>query len=237
MPAAIELSQVTRQYGSVRALDRLDLTIASGSATALMGPNGAGKTTVLKLCATLLAPNSGSIRVGGLDPTRDGAAVRARTALLGHESHLYNDLTAEENLTFTARLHGIPDARRRIDEALSRIGLRAVARRPVRTFSRGMQQRCALARVLLQRPEVLLLDEPATGLDAEARETFYAIVRELRRGGTTMLVTTHDVAECLALCDTAVILAGGRVSWSGPVAPADATTLQQRLRAPSAAGS
>lgn len=236
MPAAIELSNVTRSYGSVRALHRLDLTIAGGTATALMGANGTGKTTVLKICATLLAPNDGTVRIAGLDPVRDGAAVRARTALLGHESHLYNDLTAEENLSFAARLHRVPDARRRIDEALSRIGLRAVARRPVRTFSRGMQQRCALARVLVQRPDVLLLDEPATGLDAEARDSFYAIVRELRRDGATVLVTTHDVAECVALCDAAVILAGGRIAWSGPVTAGDAASLQLRLRAPAAAG-
>jgi len=228
----IELSDVSRSFGRVRAVDRLNLTIASGTATALMGPNGAGKTTLLKLCATLLAPDSGRIRLAGLDPATDGAAVRTRTAYLGHDSHLYADLTAEENLRFTARLHRLADGHRRIDDALDRIGLRAAARRPVRTFSRGMQQRCALARILLQQPGVLLLDEPATGLDVTARDVLYEIVRELRRNGTTVLVTTHDVSECVAICDSAILLARGRVTWSGAVGPADRATLEERLRSP-----
>lgn len=232
MPNTIELSNVSRNFGRLRALDGITLSIADGTATALMGPNGAGKTTLLKVCATLLAPDAGEVRVAGLNPASDGPAVRARTAFLGHDSHLYGDLTAEENLLFTARLHRIPDSHRRIDEALARIGLRASARRTVRTFSRGMQQRCALARILLQQPRLLLLDEPATGLDVAARDILYDIVRELRSGGTTVLVTTHDVAECLAVCDAAVVLGRGRVTWTGPISDGDRSALEARLRAP-----
>ncbi len=234
MENAIILSNVSRTFGRVRALDAITLAIPRGAATALMGPNGAGKTTLLKLCATLLIPSAGELRVNGSNPVQDGAAVRSHTALLGHDSHLYGDLSAEENLLFTARLHGIPDAREKISDALGRIGLRAVARRSVRTFSRGMQQRCALARVLLQRPALLLLDEPATGLDVAARDILYEIVHELRRDGTTVLVTTHDVGECLAICDSAVILAEGRVAWHGPVSAGDRDVLERRLRSAAA---
>jgi heme ABC exporter ATP-binding subunit CcmA len=226
---AVELSEVSRSFGRVRALDTVSLDIPAGTSTALMGPNGAGKTTLLKLCATLLTPTSGRLRVLGLDPSRDGVELRARIAVLGHDSHLYGDLSAHENLLFSARLYGIDDAATRIHESLERIGLRADARRPVRTFSRGMQQRCALARVLLQHPRLLLLDEPATGLDVAARAALYEIVRELHRGGTTVLVTTHDVAEGRQICDRAVLLTRGRLEWSGSIEGDAAVELETRL--------
>ncbi len=231
MDNAIQLKDVSRLFGRVRALEAVTLDIAPGSSTALMGPNGAGKTTLLRLCANLLLPTSGELTVLGLDPAEDGIELRSRIAVLGHDSHLYGDLDAIENLLFTARLYGIGDANARINAAIERVGLRGVARRPVRTYSRGMQQRCALARVLLQGPKLLLLDEPATGLDVAARETLYAIVGELRERGTTVLVTTHDVAEGRVLCDHAVLLARGRVEWSGPLAGDNGSALESRLLA------
>jgi heme ABC exporter ATP-binding subunit CcmA len=237
---AVQLTEVCRSFGRLRALESISLEVPAASSTALMGPNGAGKTTLLKLCATLITPTSGTLRIVGFDPQRDGPLVRARIAVLGHESHLYGDLSAVENLSFTARLHGIDDAAPRIEAAIERIGLRGAARRPVRTFSRGMQQRCALARVLLQQPQLLLLDEPATGLDAAAREILYAIVNELRAGGTTVMITSHDVGEAVALCDRALILADGRVVWSGAIdgaSPAAARAgLENRLRAAAGGG-
>ncbi len=229
MTNAIQLSDVSRFFGRVRALDSVSLTIEAGTSTALMGPNGAGKTTLLKLCATLLLPTSGELRILGLDPNRDGPELRSRIAVLGHESNLYGDLSAQENLLFTARLYGLQDAKHRIDEIIERIGLRADARRPVRNFSRGMQQRCALARVLLLRPRLLLLDEPATGLDVAARGTLYDIVRDLRDTGTTVLVTTHDVRESQQLCDRAVLLARGELAWTGSIAGGSVTELEERL--------
>jgi ABC-type multidrug transport system ATPase subunit len=227
---AVELSKVSRSFGRLRALDTITLEVPAGTSTALMGPNGAGKTTLLKLCATLLSPTSGKLRVLGLDPSRDGVALRARIAVLGHDSHLYGDLSAHENLLFSTRLYGIDDAPARIEASLERLGLRADARRPVRTFSRGMQQRCALARVLLLRPRLLLLDEPATGLDVAARAALYEIVRDLHRDGTTVLVTTHDVAESRQICQQAVLLTKGRLAWSGSIEGAAALDLEARLQ-------
>ncbi len=220
---------MSRFFGRVRALDSVSLAIEAGTSTALMGPNGAGKTTLLRLCATLLLPTSGEVRILGLDPHRDGLELRSRIAVLSHDSNLYGDLSARENLLFTARLYGLQDRRRRIDEIIERIGLRADARRPVRNFSRGMQQRCALARVLLLRPHLLLLDEPATGLDVAARGTLYDIVRDLRNTGTTVVVTTHDVREGQQLCDRAVLLARGKLAWSGSIADGSVTELEEQL--------
>ncbi len=182
-----------------------------------MGPNGAGKTTLLRLCATLVAPSAGDLRVFGIDPASDGPAVRATIAYLGHESQLYGDLNAIENLNFTARLHRVENAEAAIAVALERCGLVGASRRPVRTYSRGMQQRCALARVLLLRPRLLLLDEPSTGLDSEAKATLHEIVTELRRAKTTVVLTTHDSAEAVRLCEAAAVLSRGRVHWHGRI--------------------
>jgi len=215
----------------VHAVSSVSLAIEPGSATALMGPNGAGKTTLLKLCATLLTPSAGKIEVDGIDAARDGGAVRARIAVLGHDSSLYGDLTATENLTFTTRLHGIDGSADRVRGALDRVGLRTVGRRPVRTFSRGMQQRCAIARVLLQQPRLLLLDEPATGLDLAARGMLHELIAELRQKGTTILLTTHDIDESLAICDSAVLMARGRIRWQGSIRTEMRSDLEARLRA------
>jgi len=212
---ALELSRLCKTYGRARAVEGVSCQVASGEAVALLGPNGAGKTTLLKLCSTLLRPTSGSLRLAGFDAGDQGSEVRRRVALLGHDAYLYPDLSAFENLTFYARLYGIGDAARRIDEVAERLKLRGFAHRPVRTFSRGMLQRCALARVLLQQPSVLLLDEPFTGLDLEARANLNAALEELHRGGTTLVMTTHDLDEALRLCTSALVLRHGRLLWHG----------------------
>ena len=214
---ALILSDVSRTFGRVRALTSISLTIDRGTSTAVMGPNGAGKTTLLKLCSTLLAPTSGAIRINGLDPTTDGATVRAGLATLGHDTHLYGDLSATENLHFFARLHGLRYDSGDIEAILRYVGLQGAARRPLRTYSRGMQQRCAMARVALQRPRLMLLDEPASSLDVGAREVLIEIVQHLRSNGTTVVMTTHEIADSTTLCDEAILLTNGQLSWRGPV--------------------
>jgi heme ABC exporter ATP-binding subunit CcmA len=218
VPYALELSQLCKTYGRARAVDAVSCRVDSGAAVALLGPNGAGKTTLLKLCSTLLRPTSGSLRLAGFDAVDQGSEVRRRVALLGHDAYLYPDLTAVENLSFYARLYGVADAARRIDEVAERLALRGFAHRPVRTFSRGMLQRCALARVLLQQPDVLLLDEPFTGLDLEARANLSAALERLHRDGTTLVMTTHDLDEALRLCTSALVLRSGRLLWQGELA-------------------
>ncbi len=227
-PPALQLVNVTRTFGRLCAVRGVDLRIESGTSTAVMGANGAGKTTLLKLCATLLTPTSGSLRIAGFDPLEDGPAARARLAVVSHETHLYNDLSASENLAFAMKIRGMPATTGAIDAALQRVGLTASARRPLRTYSRGMQQRCALARLCLQRPEILLLDEPANGLDAAAKQTLAAIVREMHAAGTAVVLATHDVAEATSLCSDAVLMSGGTITWHGGIGP-DSRDLTARL--------
>ncbi len=197
----------------------------------LLGPNGAGKTTLLRVCATLLQPHAGTVRVGGVDAARDGAAVRRRLAVLGHESFLYPDLSAHENLAFYARLYRLDRIEERIELALDRFALRGWAHRPVRALSRGLVQRCALARVLLHDPALLLLDEPFTGLDAEARALLCERLRDAHTAGAALLMSTHDIALGAALCSRALVLTRGRLVADTAVRPEDAPQLEARVRA------
>src|SRR5215831_12495961 len=170
MPSALSVEQLSKWFGSTLALDDVDWNVETGAAVALFGPNGAGKTTLMRVCATLLRPSRGTVSVLGRDVAAHGAAVRRRIAVLGHESWLYPDLSARENLRFYARLFGLDRPAARIDALIEQLGLGGWSHRPVRALSRGLLQRAALARVLLHDPEVLFLDEPFSGLDLEARD-------------------------------------------------------------------
>lgn len=229
-PAALEVERLGKRYGRTIALTGVSCAVAPGEAVLLLGHNGAGKTTLLRLCATLLTPSEGRVRVAGLDAVGRGAAVRRQIAVLGHESFLYPDLTAHENLLFYARLYGLADARLHVEEQVERFGLRGWAHRPVRTLSRGMLQRCALARVLLHGPRLLLLDEPFTGLDVTARELLCEQLHAAHTRGVAMLMSTHDVPLGAALCQRALLLARGALVADLAIAPHDAGRLEAELR-------
>jgi heme exporter protein A len=231
MPVALEVEHLTRRFGRTVAVDDLSLGIDAGEAVALFGPNGAGKTTFLRLCATLLRPTRGRVRVFGLDAAESGMAVRRRIAMLAHESYLYPDLTPLENLRFHARLFGARNAEARIRFLVERLGLLGWSQRPVRTLSRGLVQRCALARVLLHEPDLLFLDEPFTGLDIEAQTTLAEVLAEAHRRGTTLLMSTHDLAAGLALCTSALVLARGRSVAHEAVAATERAAFERRYRA------
>jgi heme exporter protein A len=230
MPAALEVEHLTKRFGRTSALENVSASIDAGAAVLLLGPNGAGKTTLLRCAATLLKPSRGRVRIAGLDPARDGAAARRQLAVLGHESFLYGDLSAAENLAFYARLYRVRDAAARVDALLDRLGLRGWAHRPVRTLSRGLVQRCAVARVLLHEPALLLLDEPFTGLDADARALLSSVLREAHARGTAVVMSTHELALGVELCHRALMLAGGRLVWDGAVGRDDAARLESELR-------
>ena len=230
MPAALVAEHVSKRFGNTLALDDVDWTVERGDAVALLGANGAGKTTLLRICATLMRPTRGAVRVLGLDVAARGAAARRRIAMLGHESWLYPDLSTDENLRFYARLFGIREAPARIAALTERVGLGGWMHRPVRVLSRGLLQRAALARVLLHDPEVLLLDEPFTGLDLDARDWLSGVLRDARGRGVTLVMSTHDVEHGLTLCSRAVILRGGRIAWDGAVAAGDALDVAARYR-------
>jgi heme exporter protein A len=230
MPAALEVEHLSKRFGSTLALDDLTWSADRGAAVALFGPNGAGKTTLLRLCATLLRPTAGRIRILGLDIGSEGPAVRRRIAVLGHESWLYPDLGPRENLRFYARLFQVAEPQRRIDALIDQLGLGGWSHRPVRALSRGLIQRCALARVLLHDPEVLFLDEPFTGLDLDARELLCDVLRDVHARGATLIMSTHDVALALAVCSTALVLVRGRIAWHGAVAAGEAAAFEALYR-------
>jgi heme exporter protein A len=207
----IETHSLTRYFGPRAALAGIELTVSAGEFVTLVGPNGAGKTTLLRILATLTRPTSGSVRIAGLDPARAGEQVRRKIGFLSHRTLLYDDLTAGQNLQFAARMYDLADSGARIEHLLEQFGLAARRNDLVRTFSRGMQQRLALARTLLHRPEVLLLDEPYTGLDPHAAQMLSALLTQLAGEGCTILLATHDLTRSMELGQRVLILAHGRL--------------------------
>jgi len=212
----IETRALTKTFGLKPVLRGVDLDVAAGECVALFGPNGAGKTTLLRILATLTKPTLGAVRVaGGLLPTQ-AEAVRQRLGVIAHQPLVYGDLTAEENLQFYAKLYGLREASARILALLERVGLAARRRDLVRTFSRGMHQRLAIARALLAAPPVYLMDEPYTGLDPAGVALLDEIVRELAAQGACVLMTTHNITHSLGLAHRVVLLAKGKLVFSAP---------------------
>ncbi|MDW8326630.1 MAG: heme ABC exporter ATP-binding protein CcmA [Anaerolineales bacterium] len=210
----IETRALTKSFGLRPVLRGLDLEVAAGECVALFGPNGAGKTTLLRILATLSKPTSGLVRVAGFTLPAQAEAARRRLSLLAHQPLLYGDLTAEENLTFYSRLYNLRDGAAQRLALLERVGLAARRRDLVRTFSRGMWQRLALARALLSHPEVLLMDEPYTGLDPAGAALLDDVLAEVKARGCAVLLTMHDIAHGLALADRALILTHGKITFT-----------------------
>jgi heme exporter protein A len=212
MATVIELRSVSKTYGAVRALVGVSCRFEPGQTTVVRGPNGSGKSTLLAIVGTLSKATSGVVDHGELGRSR--AAIRQRLGWVGHESLCYPDLTGRENIELAARLHGenVVDAYIR---AAARFDLGSFADRAVRTYSRGQRQRVALARALVHRPRLLLLDEPTTGLDAQATERLLGVVREEVGRGAAVVVVTHDVTFAQALGAREIVLERGRVVTSG----------------------
>lgn len=208
----IRLNGVVKQYGLIPVLRGVDLTVEEGEFVTLVGPNGAGKSTLMGIVATLLRPSSGDVFVGGWRLPEQADRVRRHIGLVSHNSLLYRDMTAAENLTFFAKLYRLESAEDRVADALRKVGLYARQRDPVGTFSRGMVQRLTIARATLHEPDVLLLDEPYTGLDQEASQLLDDLLREESARGRTILMITHDLGHGLGLADRLAILSGGRIA-------------------------
>lgn len=203
----VRAAGVTKRFGRFTAVDDVDLSIEASEVVALLGPNGAGKSTLLRLLATLARPTDGELELRGRDLTRD-PSVRAEIGLVGHQTMLYDDLSARENLSVHARLHGVTDAVERREHLLERVGLRSRASQRPDQFSHGLRKRLALARSLLHEPEVLLLDEPHSGLDRRSGERFGDILESL--ADRTVLMTTHDFSVATRYATRAVFLDRGR---------------------------
>lgn len=224
MDAGITARGVRRTFGDVVAVDSMDLDAPPGRVTALVGPNGAGKTTLLLILATLLAPDAGTVRVAGADPVTQPRQVRRLLGWMPDTFGTWETLTCREVLQTVARAYRMPSSgvRARIDELLDLVHLADLADRPTQVLSRGQKQRLGLARALVHSPTVLLLDEPASGLDPRSRVELRGIVRSLASAGTAVLVSSHVLAELDALADRAVVVSRGRtVSVQDLDAPTD----------------
>lgn len=208
---ALDAVGVAKDYGPVRALDGIDLSLAPGEIALLRGPNGAGKSTLLRVLGALTRPTHGSVRVLGRDPfsSRD-AAVRARLGFLGQDAALYGELTVAENLRFAARLRGVEE--RELERIAELVDLGPVLDRRARTLSSGFRRRVGLARALLGEPAVILLDEPWNGLDAASAERLTRLLESLRSRGGAALVASHATAGALPKFDRELVLARGRLA-------------------------
>jgi heme exporter protein A len=223
---SLTFADVSRHFGRRRALARVSFRCDAGEILALLGPNGAGKSTLLSITATLLVPSSGDVLYGSHRAASGGGALRSCIGLLGHDLYLYPELSAAENLRFFARLYGVPDVERRIDDALDRAGLSARRDDMVAGFSRGMRQRLALERTLLHAPRLVLLDEPFTGLDDAATSALRHRLAGLREAGCIVLLTTHDLETIEAIAGRAMMLRNGRLATIEP----GAGSLRDRYR-------
>jgi ABC-2 type transport system ATP-binding protein len=214
---AIEVHGLRKSYGKKVVLDDVDLTVAAGTVTALLGPNGAGKTTTVHILSTLVRPDGGTAAVNGFDVVRDPAQVRAAIGLTGQFSAVDKLLTGEENLLLMARLRhlGAKRSKTRVAELLEQFDLVEAARKPLATYSGGMQRRLDLAMTLVAAPSVIFLDEPTTGLDPRSRHTMWDIVRNLVADGTTVLLTTQQLDEADELANRIAVLDGGRIVAEG----------------------
>jgi ABC-2 type transport system ATP-binding protein len=239
LPLAVEARGLVRRFGDVAAVDGLDLRIPRGGVYGILGPNGSGKTTTIRILATLLAPDAGEARVLGHDVRRERTAVRRLIALTGQYASVDGDLTGRENLVLLGRLLGLArmPARGRAGALLAAFGLADAADRPVKTFSGGMRRRLDLAASLVVTPELLVLDEPTTGLDPQSRSDVWAAVRALVDAGTTVILTTQYLEEADALADRIAVLARGRVIAEGTPGELKAAvgtgTLRVRVAEPS----
>jgi heme exporter protein A len=214
----IAARDLRRAYGPTLVLDGVSLTLGEGQCLALLGPNGAGKTTLLRLLATLLRPTSGSLHVSGIDAVREPDRVRPLLGVVAHGSYVYEDLTARENLRFWETMRGGDAAPARLAAALAQVELDAVAEERVRTFSAGMKRRLGLARVLLARARLLLLDEPFTGLDRRGQKWLNEFLLAFKAAGGTAVLATHSLGGGLAVADRIAILGQGRLLLDRPAA-------------------
>jgi heme exporter protein A len=226
---AVEARDIGRRFGRTTALRGVNLDVAPGERLAIFGPNGSGKTTLLRVLAGLTRPTKGSVSIGGLDYRRHELELRRRVGVVAHHPYLYEDLTAEENLQFYGRMFGVEQPKRRVDEVLDMVGMERRRRDRVRTLSRGMQQRLALARAVIHDPDVLLLDEPDTGLDQEAVAQMGDLF--LKGGGSrTVLLATHDLRVGMQSCARFAILVNGRIVHEGQQADQSLSDLEELYR-------
>jgi heme exporter protein A len=217
-PVVLKADGLVREFGTFRAVDGISFQLTSGTVMAVFGPNGAGRTSLLRILAGELQPTEGSVEVHGTGLNGGDQSWRARVGVLSHQSFLYDHLTAQENLLFYGRLFELPNLKATVAERLEEVGLLGRAGSRVRTFSRGMRQRLALARTLLHDPDVVFLDEPYTGLDAHAAGLLNEVLASLRDARRTVVLVTHNLSKGLHLADRVAIQVRGRFAYDAGIA-------------------
>ncbi|MFA4836031.1 MAG: heme ABC exporter ATP-binding protein CcmA [Dehalococcoidia bacterium] len=223
---AIEVRGLKKSFGESPALRGIDFSVGSGECLALFGPNGAGKTTLIKVLATLSRPSNGEVYIAGLDIRKDAVKIRSRIGVISHQTFLYDNLTAYENLKFYGQMYGVAGLEERILAVTGQVGLAKRLHDRVGVFSRGMQQRLSIARAILHDPPIMLLDEPETGLDQQATAMLAALLKTLISGDRTVLMTTHNLALGLALSDRVAILHKGKIAHEGATQNTDLASFQ-----------
>ena len=232
----IEVHGVTKSFGYHLVLRGIDLQLKRGEFLAIFGRNGAGKTTFLKVLATLLKPSSGSVRLAGLDLNDNSMEIQRKIGVVSHQTFLYDELTAYENLRFYGRMYDVPDLEERVHELIAKVGLTSRIHDRVRTLSRGMQQRLAIARAMVHDPSILLLDEPETGLDQYASAMLRELLVTFDAEERTVVMTTHSLERGLQMGNRTVILSKGRIAYEGSNKDLNLTELQEVYRRYTGAG-
>jgi heme ABC exporter ATP-binding subunit CcmA len=207
----IEAKGLVKKFGYRTVLRKVDLSLKKGDFLALFGHNGAGKTTLIRILCSLMRPTSGEVRVAGFDPLHEREALCRTIGVISHQSFLYKNLSAIENLRFYGRMYDVPNLKNRIDSLLEQVGLMEYRDHPVQTFSRGMQQRLSVARAIIHDPLILFLDEPYTGLDQHGVEDLRNLLIKFKNQDKTILMTSHDIDRGLELCNQSAILKSGRL--------------------------
>lgn len=232
---AISVRGLTKTFGSSLALRGVDLDIEHGESVVIFGPNGAGKTTLIKILATIMNPSTGKVVVDGLDLKGNAEEIRRRIGIVSHQTFLYSNLTAYENLNFYCRMYDVTHPGERIQEVAAMVGMTARLHDRVGTLSRGMQQRVSIARSLLHDPSIILMDEPETGLDQQAVAMLWEALRPREGRERTIVLTTHSLERGLALGERLLILARGRIVYQRSTQDLDLADLKQAYRDATAA--
>jgi heme exporter protein A len=222
---SIEVKGLSKSFDEYLALKEINLKVLEGESLVVFGPNGAGKTTLIKILATIMNPTSGNILIDGLNVRSQAEAVRRKIGVVSHNTFLYNNLTAYENLDFYRRLYDMPVER--ILEISTRVGMQNRLHDYVSTLSRGMQQRLSIARALLHNPTIILLDEPETGLDQQALALLWDVLKSVDNVKRTLIIATHNLERGLEIADRVLILARGKIVLERPKPGLDITSLKQ----------
>lgn len=207
----IEIKKLTKQADNKLILRGINLSIKKGETVAILGPNGAGKSTLLKVIATLIKPSSGQVHINGLDLKKNGTNIKKLMGYLPHSSLLYEHYSPLENLVFFGNLYGVKGIEQKAIDLVKQVGLSFFLNEPVKNFSRGMIQRIAIARAIVHDPELLLLDEPHTGLDQGAISILNEVIVSMKNKGATTLMVTHDFKQAAEICDRIIIIKSGKV--------------------------